>query len=86
VTTELGKGFVLAGARRRRGIKRVQTCLTYKNRKKYSRKSPKGIQKGIQRKEVLEKQKRQRRKSVPCCGAGFFLEIFGDDVNKGRKS
>jgi len=82
VTTELGKGFVLAAARRRRGIKRVQTCLTYKNRKKYSRKSPKGIQK----KEVLKKQKRQRRKSVPSCGAGFFYgDFWGDDVNLGRR-
>ena len=72
MTTELGEGFVLAGARRRRGIKRVQIRWTYKNRKKYSRKS----QKGKLRKEVLKKQKRRSRKSVPSCEAGFFYGDF----------
>jgi len=32
--------------------------------------------KGKQSKEVLKKQKRQGRKSVPSCGAGFFYGDF----------
>jgi len=35
---------------------------------------------------VLKKQKRQRRKSVSSCGAGFFYgDFWGDDVNLDRK-